>query len=144
MRSIIEIIVGSTDIDWMNHVNNKKYIEYLERGRTDFYSKTGFSRDKFLEKGLGRTIVSLKVQYNMEVSLGEKLYIHTFPMGYGRSSIKFKQEIYNCDNKKVSEAEVVSVVVDVNKRKSTNIPKEMLACLTYSSLEKDGLSDFLG
>lgn len=126
MGSIIEIVVGSTDIDLMNHVNNQQYVKYLELGRSDFYSRAGFSFDKFLEKGIGRTIVNLNIQYYKEVTLGQKLYVHTSPKEYGRSSIKFKQVIYNGDNEIVSDAEVTAVIVDIEKRKSTEIPLKML------------------
>lgn len=126
MGSTIEIIVGSTDIDLMNHVNNQQYVKYLELGRNDFYSNVGFTFDKFLERGIGRTIVNLNIQYYKEVTIGEKLYVHTHPKEYGRSSIKFKQVIYNCDNEIVSDAEVTAVFIDIKKRKSTEIPLEML------------------
>jgi thioesterase-3 len=137
MDSKIEIIVGTTDIDPMNHVNNQKYIEYIELGRNDFYTKASFPFDKFLERGIGRTIVNLKIEYYKEATLGQKLYVYTFPIDYGKSSIKFKHEIYNSEHEMISDAEVVAVIVDYKKRKSTNIPDEMLTYIISSMRKKN-------
>lgn len=126
MESMIEIIIGSNDIDLMNHVNNQVYIKYLELGRSDFYLRAGYPFEKFVEEGIGRTIVDLKIKYYKEAVLGQRLLLYTFPLEIGRSSIKFKQEIYNEENEKISDAEVTSVIIDLQKRRSTEVPKQML------------------
>ena len=41
MDASIELIVRSTEIDVNGHVNNAKYLEYLEWGREEWYEKAG-------------------------------------------------------------------------------------------------------
>ncbi len=39
MEATIEIPVRSTEVDYLGHVNNAKYLEYMEWGREGWYSQ---------------------------------------------------------------------------------------------------------
>lgn len=133
MKSIVDIHVGTSDIDIMNHVNNTVIVKYLEYGRTDFYQKAGFSINDFLNREIGRTIVNLKINYHKEILVGENLLVHTYPIDYGRSSIRFRQEVHNSKDEKICDAVVTAVIFDLRERRSIPIPEELLrhikACL---------------
>lgn len=42
VETVIEIEVRPTEIDVMGHVNNAKYLEYMEWGREDWYNQWNF------------------------------------------------------------------------------------------------------
>lgn len=122
MKVCLKIEVRSTEIDVMGHVNNAKYLEYLEWGREEWYNQVKLSFDQLTEIGVGTVTVSIQIQYRKEATLGEKLTIVTKPLRCGRSSFVFSQEIFNEKKEVVADAEVVSVTIDLKARKSRPLP----------------------
>ncbi len=125
MEVIIPIEVRSTEIDVMGHVNNAKYLEYLEWGREEWYNQADLSFDQFTELGVGTVTVSIHIQYRKEATQGEKLTIHTYPLRSGRSSFVFQQIIKNEQEEVVAEAEVISVTINLATRKSQALPEAL-------------------
>ena len=63
---MLEITVRSTHIDVMGHVNNAKYVEFLERGRVDEVEKKGVDLWDMVKRGLGFAVVNLNIHYRKE------------------------------------------------------------------------------
>jgi thioesterase-3 len=125
MRTTIQIEVRSTEIDVMGHVNNAKYLEYLEWAREEWYNQIGLHFEKFKEMNVGTVTVNININYRKEATLGEKLTISAEPLRRGRSSFVLKQEIHNERGELVADAEVTSVTIDLTKRKSVPLPAEL-------------------
>ncbi|MHB1683718.1 MAG: acyl-CoA thioesterase, partial [Bacilli bacterium] len=51
-ESRVSLIVRSTAIDVNRHVNNAKYLEYIEWGREAFYEQAGLSYETLLQQGV--------------------------------------------------------------------------------------------
>lgn len=126
MKTSITIEVRPTEIDVMGHVNNAKYLEYMEWSREDWYNQSELRFDTFTEMGIGTVTVNININYRKEATLGQKLTISTEPIRKGRSSFVLKHEIFNEQNERVADAEVTSVTIDLHERKSVPIP-ELLA-----------------
>lgn len=122
MKNSIEIEVRPTEIDVMGHVNNAKYLEYLEWSREIWYNRANLPFDKLTSLGIGTVTVHIAISYRKEARLGEKLTVYTEPLRRGRSSFVFYQTIYNEKGELVTEAEVTSCTIDLKTRKSTPIP----------------------
>lgn len=120
----MEFVVKESDIDEFNHVNNKVYIDYLEKARIDWHQSVGFELEKMIKEGYGDVLRNLNVSYIKEAVLGEVLNIKTFPQSIGNTSIILKQHIYNERDELITEAEAVIVLVDLNKREKTPIPED--------------------
>ena len=71
METSIQIEVRSTEIDVLGHVNNAKYLEYLEWGREDWYNRIGLPFEAFSEMGVGTVTVNININYRKEARLGE-------------------------------------------------------------------------
>mgnify|MGYP001380096755 CR=1 FL=1 len=123
--SRFEVLVGTSDIDEMNHLNNQKYVYFMEKGRLDLYCRAGYSDVEMKERGLGVAVVEMTIQFLKEVALGEKLVIDTYPTRVGNSSFTLIQDIYNEQRVLVSKATVISCIFDFKKRKSTSIPEDL-------------------
>lgn len=128
MKTEITIEVRCTEIDVMGHVNNAKYLEYMEWSREEWYNRNKLDFDTFKEMGLGTVTVNTNINYRKEAKQGDMLTISTAPMRRGRSSYVLKHEIYNQRGELVSDAEVTSVAIDLETRKSVPVP-ETLAML---------------
>lgn len=125
MNTEIQIVVKQQDIDELNHVNNKVYVDYLEEARGDWYAQTGFSFDIMRERNLGTVVLKLNITFLQEATLGEELTVKTIPVRLGRTSFDLQQKIYNERGEKITEANVVSVMFDRQNRKSVPVVEEI-------------------
>lgn len=46
---VLETVVRCTEIDVNGHLNNAKFVEYLEWGREEWYDRNGFAYDRLEE-----------------------------------------------------------------------------------------------
>ncbi len=127
MEVSIQIEVRSTEIDVMGHVNNAKYLEYMEWGREEWYNQIDLPFHVFEEMGVGTVTVNININYRKEARLAEKLTITTRPLRCGRSSFVLKQEIHNERGELVADAEIISCTISLKERKSVPLPKELAA-----------------
>lgn len=125
LDSKLQIEVRPTEIDMMGHVNNAKYLEYLEWGREKWYEEVGISFDAMREQGLGTVTVHISIDYRKEVLMGEKLTICTRPLRKGRRSFVLQQYILNEHKEKVTEAEVTIAVISLKERKAMGLPPSL-------------------
>lgn len=124
-ESRIEIEVRSTEIDVNGHVNNAKYVEYLEWGREAWYEQRGLTHGRLLELGAITVTVNLTVNYRRECRQGDRLMISTSPERLGNTSFVVRQTIHNQDGAIVLEANVTTVTIDPATRKSRPVPDEL-------------------
>lgn len=125
MRSELDIIVRSTEIDVNGHVNNAKYLEYLEWGREEWYEQAGLSYDTFTQMGIQTVTVNININYKKECKQGDKLTIICLPDKVGRSSYALKQQIVNQQGELCADATVTSVAMDIASRKSREVPQDL-------------------
>lgn len=122
MEAIIEIIVRSTEIDVNGHVNNAKYLEYLEWGREEWYEQNGLQYEMLLAMGVQTVTVNININYRKECRQGEKLQIRTLPERVGNTSFVLKQELRNARGEVAADAIVTVVTMDSQTRKSRPVP----------------------
>jgi thioesterase-3 len=120
MKTAIQIEVRPTELDNMGHVDNAKFLEYMEWSREDWYNKAGLPFDTFTALGLGT--VTVNINYRKEVRLGQHLTVSTEPIRKGRTSFVLKQVIFNANEELVADAEVVIVTIDLQSRKASPLP----------------------
>ncbi|WP_027417279.1 acyl-CoA thioesterase [Aneurinibacillus terranovensis] len=125
MEVSLEIVVRSTEIDVNGHVNNAKYLEYLEWGREEWYEQANLPYDSFLEMGIQTVTVNININYRKECRQNDRLTIKTSPERLGRTSYVLKQEIFNQDGQLVADATVTSVTMDSKTRTSRSVPPEL-------------------
>ncbi len=130
MKTSIQIEVRPTEIDVMGHVNNAKYLEYMEWSREDWYNRMQLPFDVFTEMGVGTVTVNININYRKEATLGQMLTISTEPLRKGRTSYVLKHVIYDEKGEIVADAEVTSVTIDLKKRKSVELPEQLAKVFT--------------
>lgn len=126
MEVTLEIIVRSTEIDVNGHVNNAKYLEYLEWGREEWLEQHGLYYDRILEMGAQTVTVNININYRKECRQGDVLLIKTRPVKMGRSSLVLQQEIFKKSGELAADATVTLVTIDTETRKSRPIPEEIV------------------
>ncbi|WP_326072695.1 acyl-CoA thioesterase [Paenibacillus alba] len=125
METRLDIIVRSTEIDVNGHVNNAKYLEYLEWGREEWYEQSELFYDTFGAMGIQTVTVNININYKKECTQGEHLTVTCRPDKMGRSSYVLKQEIINQQGELCADALVTSVTMDSTTRKSVEAPEAL-------------------
>ncbi len=123
--SSISLRVQSQELDELGHVNNARFLEYLERGRMDWYNRCDAALNKAAEQYLGTVIVNIDINYRRECFCDALLSVVTKPYTRGRTSYVLLQEIYDHQNQCVCDAKVTSVVMDMNTRKTVSMPNSL-------------------
>ena len=129
MISTLEIEVRSTELDALGHVNNAKYLEYLEWGRFEWVRENGIPLDFFGKSRLSTVLVNTNVNYRREAKLGDRLRIRSWLAEMGRSSFRVGQEIVNHRDERVADAMITSVMYDTHTRTSVYIPDDLRSIL---------------
>jgi thioesterase-3 len=122
METKLAIIVRSTEIDVNGHVNNAKYLEYLEWGREEWYETCELSYETFGALGIQTVTVNININYRKECKQGEHLTVSCRPEKIGNTSYVLHQEIRNEQGQLCADALVTSVTMDSITRKSREAP----------------------
>lgn len=112
----VEIEVSKDDIDELGHVNNARFLNFFERGRMDWYNSVGLFSAPSTAGRLGTVVVSITVNFRRECFDGDRLKVLTVPRSRGNRSFVLHQEIRKPSGELVADADVTSVVMDLDAR----------------------------
>ncbi len=132
METLLEIVVRPTEVDVNGHVNNAKYVEYMEWGREEWYEQNGLPYDRLYALGAITVTVNLTLNFRQECRQGEFLTILTRPGRLGRTSFVLEQEIRKPDGALAADGSVTLVTIDPATRKSRPVPEELAAAFRMS------------
>lgn len=125
MEVTSEIIVTEQDIDVFQHMNYKRYIDYFEKSRADWFIELGLSYAKMAELGFAVVILKLETMYKKESRLGDRLTVTTSPHEMGTKSFTLKQVIYNDQQEPITETFCTFVMFDLTLRTSRLVVEEI-------------------
>jgi thioesterase III len=120
----VETVVRCTEIDVNGHLNNAKFVEYLEWGREEWYECHGFGHDRLEELGAITVVVNISLNYRQPCQQGDRLRIVTWPQHRGRTSFALAQRIEMSDGTIVADGVVTLVTVDSDTRCAISLPEE--------------------
>ncbi len=124
---MLEITVRSSHIDLFAHVNNAKYIEFLEWGRVQMAEDSGIDFMGMVAKGIGPAVLHLEINYRKEASMGDVLVIDTQTVELKNDKVGILKQTIT--NKKtgdlICDALVTFVMFDLKQRKSVPMPEAM-------------------
>jgi thioesterase-3 len=122
METTLSLIVRPTEIDVNGHVNNAKYLEYLEWGREEWYETANLHYDILKKLGVQTVTVNININYRKECRQGDQLTVITRPKSVGRTSFVLEQYILNAADELCTDALITSVAMDTESRKSCPVP----------------------
>jgi YbgC/YbaW family acyl-CoA thioester hydrolase len=129
METSLEIVVRPTEVDVNGHVNNAKYVEYMEWGREEWYERNGLPYDRLFELGAVTVTVNLNLNFRKECRQGEILVISTRPERLGRTSFALRQEIRKRDGQLAADGIVTVVTINPETRASRPVPDDLATAL---------------
>lgn len=124
MESSTEIVVRGYHVDMYGHVNNARYLEFLEEGRWESL-EAKVDLTKWAERGLGFMVVNINVNYRKAVRPGERLLVSTVLEKIGTRSATLKQEITLKDSDVVVVDALVTFVIGDQNGKLVTMDDEI-------------------
>ncbi len=117
MSYTYSIKVRGFHCDSYGHVNNARYLEFLEEARWQFL-EDGLDLAYWLDRGLGFVVASVTINYRRPGMVGMILEVqsHMKHLG-GKSGVIHQDVVDSATGKVVSDADVTFVVLDLKTGK---------------------------
>jgi len=118
----VEIRYADLDPQW--HVNNTRYLTYMEQARVEYLLKLGlFDGKSFLD--LQMIIADVHASYLAPIVLGQNVRVGTRTARIGNKSITFEYRVEDADSGSLlATGEVVGVTYDYRNKKTIPVPDE--------------------
>ena len=120
-----EIKVRGFHLDIYQHVNNARYLEFLEEARWEYLEETG-DIAFFQSLGLAWVIVNININYRAAATMGQTLEIDTGLSKLGGKSAVFHQQItVKGTDIVVADADITFVLMDQKTGKAIPIEAQI-------------------
>lgn len=127
MKHTSQIKVRGFHLDIYQHVNNARYLEFLEEARWAYLEDSG-DIEFFQSIGLAWVIVNININYRSAATMGQTLEIDTYLSRIGEKSAVFHQEITLAGSEKViADADITFVVLNQKTGKAVSIDGDLKA-----------------
>lgn len=114
-------------LDFYQHVNNARYLEFFEEARWEYLLPLNESKE-LTKRNWITIVVRVEVSYKKPLELLDDIETHTKINEIGKKSMTFNQKIYKNGEKTISAlANVKFVVFDTAAQKSLIINDEIKA-----------------
>lgn len=126
MQTRTPIKVRGYHIDFYGHVNNARYLEFLEEGRWHFLEQQA-GIDDLMQSGLGMAVVNININFRREAVMGNELEVLTEMTKIGNKSVLIEQKVVlKGTDTLIVDAGVTFVVTDQKAKKAVVIEGELL------------------
>lgn len=131
------IKVHGFHLDLYQHVNNARYLEFLEAGRWEWMAASG-DMAWFQAQGLAFVVVNININFRASATLGQQLRVQTGLARLGDKSGVISQRIVLDDDSStlICDAEVTFVCLDQRSGKVQPMAGELLKHMA-KQLEQD-------
>ncbi|MFC2027285.1 acyl-CoA thioesterase [Chloroflexota bacterium] len=117
ISSITEIKVRGYHLDLYGHVNNARYLEFLEEARWAF-AEESLDIDEWQRRGIAFSVVNININYRRPALMGEVMKIRTWVSELGNASATIRQElVLKGKETPVADADVTFVMIDAKTNK---------------------------
>jgi thioesterase-3 len=125
MNSITEVKIRGYHLDFYNHVNNVRYLEFLEEGRWNFFSDFLYS-DIRKKIDWQIVVVNININFRGSVKLGDTLIIETCLKTISKKSFTLMQKcIVKESDTLAADALIKMVAVHKKLQKAVAVDEEV-------------------
>ena len=129
-----KITIRGYHLDAYQHVNNARYLEFLEEARWQYFDN--ISNAAYKEMKIPFFIVNININYRLPATLGDIINISTDIEKIGNTSMTFSQKIYFDNTEKIiCDALITFVILDQKTEKPLRID-DNLKSLFYKEATK--------
>lgn len=123
-----EIRIRGYHTDLYQHVNNARYLEFLEEGRWQLFEDHMDLKD-FMNKGFFFFVVNINISYLSPARVNDRVTVRSGLGKIGNKSAVIKQEIMNQTTGKVCAAADVTFVISDIRGKALILDEGLLGIL---------------
>lgn len=117
----MEVRYGDLDPQW--HVNNTKFLTYIEQARLSYFHNLGIWDGKSFWD-LGTILADSHIAYKSPIIFGQKIRIGVCVTHIGHKSIHMTYLVEDADSGKImASAESINVAFDYHKQTSFTVPE---------------------
>ena len=125
------ITVRGYHLDVYQHVNNARFLEFLEEARWQYFEKEALI-SQFNEWNLAFVLVNINISYLRPAFINEELEVKTQLQSIGSKSCVMEQNIFlKGTDTQIIDAKIIFCVLDQNTQKAVPLEGEI-----YQLLEK--------
>jgi thioesterase-3 len=129
MAHTIELKVRGYHLDLFGHVNNARYLEFLEEGRWAAFEKA-VDLQQLAAKGYAFTVVNINISYRRPALMNHVLSIETAVAQLNRRSGVIHQVVkLKGTNTLIADADVTFVIVDAKTQKAAPLEGDLMDML---------------
>jgi acyl-CoA thioester hydrolase len=119
-----KFIVNEDPKNYIRHVNNLRYLEWFIETAIEHSDELGWGMQACKDKGLAWVAASHNIEYKRPAYQNDKLLIKTWITNITHSKITRVYECYR-DEKLITKASTVWVLVDYHAERPRAIPKDL-------------------
>lgn len=125
-----------SDVDANRHLRNSAYIDYMSHTRMGFLMDNGLDQKQLVRFNLGPVAFYEHMHYFREVFPGKPVRVSLQLKGMSDDGMYFMflHNFYDDKGKNFAQCEMMGGWIDMEKRKLTGLPKELLD--KFNSFEK--------
>ncbi|HDU8683993.1 TPA: acyl-CoA thioesterase [Proteus mirabilis] len=118
-------------LDVFEHVNNARYLEFLEQARWDWIEQH-LDLAWFKRHGLALVVANININYRLPANLGDELIISCDIAEVGiKSGVLSQKIVRKQDGALILDALVTFVLVDINTKKALTLTDQLREKLEY-------------
>ncbi|SEG42279.1 acyl-CoA thioesterase [Billgrantia desiderata] len=135
--SRVTLRVRGYHLDGYGHVNNARYLEFLEEGRWGYFDDRPDLARHFASGDPALVAVNLNINYRQAAVAGDDLEVLTRIADLSSRSARMYQEIRRIgDGKQIADADLTFVLLDVRAKQAMAIEGDILQALEPLVLPK--------
>ena len=121
-----ELIVTEDAIDEFGHVNNQRYIAWMQEVATAHSAANGWPMERYLQTGAAWVVRSHFIEYLRPAFAGDALDIDTWAASLALREV-IRKYLFRRAGQLLAQAETKWVYVDIKSGRPKRIPEELLA-----------------
>lgn len=138
--SRVQLRVRGFHLDGYGHVNNARYLEFMEEGRWDFFDQHPKMIKQLQQAGRAFVVVNLNIDYLAAARHGDDLEIMTGIVDVGDRSGLCHHRIVRKDGILIAQADLTFVLLDMRVNKAAAIEGDVRETLQALTLPKEAFT----
>jgi acyl-CoA thioester hydrolase len=122
--------VYSFHIDFIGHVNNTVYIQWMEIGRTKLLEAVGMPTHEIFQQGFAPVLVQTSITYKLPLYLGDQVRVEMWISELRNASAIMQFRFYNEQETLVAEGWQKGLFVDCETMRPRRLRSEERALFT--------------
>lgn len=127
--SSIQLRVRYGETDRMGYAYYGNYAQYFEVARVEALRELGFTYKKLEDDGILLPVLNYSVKYISPAYYDDLITVRTYIKSVPSARIHFEYEVYNEDQKLITQAETTLVFISATNNKPCKPPQEMVDAL---------------